>query len=126
VLGLDGDKVTIRTEVFDGLEQAKFSVVQPRLGYFARVLTDERIDKRLEPGGATGGNLALDLFDLAGEELVSLDLVGGGTGRSRGLECHLATTDTTEVSIIAEVSALITGVEFRHSSVSSLLLDVTV
>jgi len=47
---------------------------------------------RLEPGGATGGNPALDLFDLAGEELVSLDLVGGGTGRSGRLECHLAAT----------------------------------
>ena len=57
---------------------------------------------------------------------MSLDLVGGGTGRSGGLKCHLAATDVSEVGIIAEISALIAGVEFGHSNVSLLLLDVTV
>ena len=100
--------------------------MQPLLRYLAGVLTDEPIHERLEPGEATGGNLALDLFDLAGEEFVSLDLVGGGTGRSGGPECYLATTKVAQIGIVAEVSALIAGVDFRHSSVSLLLLDVTV
>ena len=126
VLGLDGDEVTIRTEIFDGLEQAKLSVVQPLLCYLTRVLADEAIHERLKPGGATSGNLALNLFDLVREELVSLDLVGGGAGRSGGLEGRLAATDIPEVGIITEISALIAGVDFRHSNVSLLLLYVTV
>ena len=39
----------------------------------------------------------------------------------RGLECHLAATDVSEVGIVAEISALITGVEFGHGNVSLLL-----
>ena len=64
MLRLDGDQVTISVEVFDSLEQAKFSVVQPLLRDFAGILPDELIHERLEPGGPTGGNLALDLFDV--------------------------------------------------------------
>ena len=46
------------------LSKAKFSVVQPLLRDFAGILPDELIHERLEPGGPTGGNLALDLFDV--------------------------------------------------------------
>ena len=57
---------------------------------------------------------------------MSLDLVDSGAGRSGGLECYLAATKITQIGIIAEISALIAGVDFRHSNVSLLLLDVTV
>ncbi len=100
--------------------------MQPLLGDFAGILPDEPLNERLEPCGTTGGNLALNLIDLVRVELVSLDLVGGGTGSSGGLECHLAATKVTQIGIIAKISALIAGIDFRHSSVSSLLLDVTV
>ncbi len=45
--------------------------MKPLLRYLTGVLLDEAIREQLEPGGAAGGNFALDLFDLGRQKLVS-------------------------------------------------------